>query len=141
MTSWCHYHCLDAPWIQACRREHFWMTSYGLQVRIQRIYLPSTHFRRAYIHFTCACGHVDAHSHLCYLTHLGDEFVCCLGVLSRFLGPSLYLLVRERCCGGNGMVRNCISSFSCHCSRVCWPQSAVTEVGAIDHTAVPAGFP
>ncbi|OJA18334.1 hypothetical protein AZE42_06210 [Rhizopogon vesiculosus] len=35
----------------------------------------------------------------------GDEFVCCPGVLSRFLGLSLYLLVRERCCGGNGMVR------------------------------------
>ena len=68
------------------------MTSYGLQVRIQRIHSPSTHFRRAYIHFTCACGHVDTHSHLCYLAHLGDEFVRCLGVLSRFLGPLSYLL-------------------------------------------------
>ncbi|OJA08882.1 hypothetical protein AZE42_12261 [Rhizopogon vesiculosus] len=76
----------------------------------------------------------DAHSHLCYLAHLGDEFGCCLGVLSRFVGPSLYLLRITFEAGG------AIQYYSCESDVADAMVCAVTEIGAIDHTAVPAEF-
>ncbi|OJA15244.1 hypothetical protein AZE42_11551 [Rhizopogon vesiculosus] len=54
-------------------------------------------------------------------------------VLSRFLGPSLYLRVTLEASGA-------IQYYSCE-SDVAEAMSAVTEIGAVDHTAVPAEFP